>query len=148
MEGETMSDIWKDCIEWDSYRTKAGYAVITNGGPGKGNRGSRGKRMYVHRLTWIEHVGPIPQGMHVLHKCDNPSCVNIEHLFLGTHRDNMIDMTVKRRNSKLRLLPEQVRDIRKRLAAGEGFASIGRRYNVTRQLVFRINQRLAWAHFE
>lgn len=44
---------------------------------------------YAHRVSWIIHYGYIPQGMHILHHCDNPPCVNPEHLELGTAKDNM-----------------------------------------------------------
>jgi len=70
---------------------------------------------------WEQERGPIPTGMHVLHKCDVPACVNPDHLFLGTHADNMHDMAVKGRAARiygrvtygaLRLTDAQVRAIR------------------------------------
>lgn len=64
-----------DCVEWTGGRTTRGY-----GHNGKG---------YIHRQTWEREHGPIPDGLEVMHLCNNPSCINIEHLRLGTHQENM-----------------------------------------------------------
>lgn len=75
------------CILWPKGVTSAGY----------GSHWHEGKRKQAHRVAWEQEHGPIPEGLHVLHKCDVKRCVNVEHLFLGTHVDNMKDMAVKGR---------------------------------------------------
>jgi len=78
------------CLEWQGARLASGYGLI--------GRGRRDEGMaYVHRLAWELAHGPIPDGMFVCHHCDNPPCCNVEHLFLGTHADNMADMVTKGR---------------------------------------------------
>jgi len=67
-----------------------GYGHISSG---------RSARFKVHRVVWGLSNGPIPEGMCVCHKCDNPSCCNIDHLFLGTKADNTRDMLRKSRGS-------------------------------------------------
>jgi hypothetical protein len=62
-----------------------------------GTRSINGKMVKVHRYEWEQHYGPIPEGMKVLHRCDNPKCYRLDHLFLGTQADNVRDMLDKRR---------------------------------------------------
>lgn len=77
------------CWWWVGVANKAGYGRIKRGG----------KQLYAHRVSHELHIGPIPEGMMVLHRCDNPCCVNPDHLFLGTHQDNMDDRAAKGRTS-------------------------------------------------
>jgi len=75
------------CWIWNGSKQAAGY----------GELGYRGKRYAAHRVSWEIHNGEIKNSLHVLHKCDNPSCTNPKHLFLGTHADNMHDAQNKKR---------------------------------------------------
>lgn len=76
------------CILWTGAKTSAGYGML------RFNK----KAYRTHRLSYIEAFGEIKEGMHVLHRCDVPSCINPQHLFLGTHADNMRDMAAKGRH--------------------------------------------------
>ncbi|KKM07435.1 hypothetical protein LCGC14_1733920 [marine sediment metagenome] len=80
------------CMEWQGYRDKGGYGRI-------GHDGYRGEKLLTHRVAWEEAYGLIPEGLCVLHHCDNPPCCNSEHLFLGTRGDNMDDMNAKGRHA-------------------------------------------------
>lgn len=93
------------CIEFKGTRKASGY--------GQKWVPSLGKVVGAHKAAWLEQIGPIPPGKQVLHKCDNPPCVNIDHLFLGSIEDNMRDMTTKGRASLAKLTPEQVREVRR-----------------------------------
>ena len=79
-----------DCWVWLGYTTDAGY----------GRFYTRRVQVYTHRFSWTIHNGPIPDGRHVLHKCDNPPCVKPDHLFLGTNEDNIADKIAKGRQPK------------------------------------------------
>lgn len=58
-----------------------------------------GGMIYAHRYSWLFFKGEIPAGLYVLHRCDNPRCVNPKHLFIGTQQDNMNDMKNKGRQA-------------------------------------------------
>ena len=75
------------------------WTASTCGG-GYGQFRLAGRPQLAHRVAYEQLVGPIPNGRHVLHRCDTPLCVNPAHLFLGTHTDNMADMTIKGRQSR------------------------------------------------
>lgn len=130
------------CHVWQLAREKAGY--------GKERRAGRGT--LAHRNAWVAANGPIPEGLLVLHRCDNPPCVNPEHLFLGTHADNAADRDTKGRASDRRgerhplakLTPDRVRAI---LAEPDtSGVTLARRYGVSRSTVSAVRKRKRWPH--
>ena len=82
------------CIEWIGCRDKWGYGQTTY----------LGKPARTHRLAWMLENGAIPDGLWVMHKCDNPPCLNLNHIQLGTPRDNIEDMMSKGRYVSAKLL--------------------------------------------
>ena len=107
------------------------------------------KQMMAHRYSYQYYIGSFPKELHVLHKCDNPSCVNPNHLFLGTHLDNMRDMYSKNRcphkngiehhNAKANL--EIVRHIRKKEMSQRAYAKL---YGMCQRSIAEIQLRLTW----
>lgn len=77
------------CWEWTGDR-RHGYGIVVH----------EKRRHYAHRLAWSLVNGPIPAGMYICHHCDNPPCINVEHLFLGTPKDNYDDMVAKDRDRR------------------------------------------------
>lgn len=78
---------WEGCWEWNRGRDKDGY----------GKFWLDGRTEQAHRVAWETFRGPIPDGKIICHHCDNPPCVNPDHLFLGTHLDNTLDAEAKGR---------------------------------------------------
>jgi hypothetical protein len=114
-------------------------------------------RLYLktHRVSWEINCGPIPEGLGVLHKCDNPPCCNPEHLFLGDTDANMKDAASKcrlprgKKHHNGRFTPEQVLEIR-RLYQGGGITqrAIGERFGVTRSAILGILRKDNYAYVD
>jgi len=110
------------------------------------------KSMLAHRYAWTIYRGEIPPGAYVCHHCDNPGCVNPDHLFLGTQQDNMDDMAKKGRGGDFRgessprakLNSALVVDIKKELSGGTRQKVIAQRYGVTPGTISKINTKRSW----
>jgi hypothetical protein len=104
------------------------------------------KPRLVHRLSYEQYVGAIPDGLHVLHHCDVRSCCNPEHLFVGTAKDNMRDCMKKGRNSapplgaNWKLTPAQRNDMVSRYRSGERADSLAAEYGVHHSRVYQLNR--------
>jgi len=139
---------FSDCHYWiGSLSRKNGYGTISV--REKGNRDNR-KQYKVHRLVYEFYKGPTGK-KHVLHKCDTPHCVNPDHLFLGTHQDNMRDMAKKGRacfgskHRSAKLSPEQVIEIRRLYAmGGHTTRSLGAKYGVDGKHIHNIVTGKKW----
>lgn len=99
------------CIEFIGAKDIAGYGVIGSGLPYP-------LTFKTHRAAWELEHGPIPDGAWVLHHCDNPPCCNVEHLYLGTAKENARDQEIRDRKGITRLNARIVREIRKVYARG------------------------------
>lgn len=130
------------CIEWTQHRTRKGYGYGWD-------RVTRTKRQ-AHRMAYERANGPIPPGMFVCHRCDNPPCINPEHLFLGTNAENIRDCIAKgriargARNASTRLLPVDVWAIRDGLAEGRSKAELARAHGVTFMTITAIERGVTW----
>ena len=132
------------CLEWQRDHLPSGYAVI----------GFQGKRWLGHRLTYTLTRGPIPQGQIICHRCDNPSCVNPSHLFLGTHADNAADRDRKGRqplgSARVGAILHEnvVPGIRHAYASGVSITEISRHYEVARETIRDLIRGKTWRHVQ
>jgi hypothetical protein len=135
------------CWLWTGYRGRDGYGCISAGGAG-------GRSLLAHRVAWTIHNGPIPEGLNVLHKCDQPRCVRVDHLFLGTQADNMRDCAAKgrtvrgERSQHAKLSADHVREIRRRCTTGESQSAIASMFGVHYETVRQIVHRRNWSHIQ
>lgn len=131
----------RGCWPWTGYIGAHGYGEVTR---------ANGCKARAHRVAWEFTFGPIPDGMFVCHRCDNPPCVRPNHLFLGTPAENTADMIRKRRaahgvaHGNARLAPEQVLEIRERSARRERARDLAVEFGVSKGLIHAIVQRRLW----
>lgn len=135
-----------DCIEWQGPFKEDGYGAIS----------WEGRSTTPHRVVYILAHGPIPKGMQVRHTCDNRKCVNLEHLLLGTQRENMQDRIDRPKkwgwgakgeaSGKAKLTDEQVLEIRRRYALGETAKSLAVEFGMSHSATQMITSRRTWRH--
>lgn len=136
------SNGYETCWIWSGYTDKDGYGTLR----------ALNKDYKAHRLSFLLFYGDIPKGMLICHSCDNPSCVNPKHLFLGTPKDNMDDMIKKNRQVHVRgegvgnskLTEEKVHLIRNYIRQGLSDMQIAKIFGVSDGTINFIHQRKIW----
>lgn len=158
---------------WLWMGAKRGKRGTARGGYGQIQVGyrSNGKQLMesAHRVGYLLQVGPIPPGRYICHHCDNPMCVRGDHLYAGTHVENMADMATRSRAAagdrhgththperivrgeqhwKAKLTDAQVREMRARYAAGATYAQLGRDVNVSKPMARFAVLGHCWTHID
>jgi len=139
------------CWLWTGPKFYNGYGEI---------RKPKGNVTGAHRISWELHFGPIPKGLFVCHKCDVKLCVNPDHLFLGTHRENMRDLVNKglsgkgivhpeaihfgEENGNSKLKASQVIEIRAEFKLGTNAHKLAEIFHVTPNMISKIVTRRYW----
>ncbi len=135
-------DISEGCWKWTGSKLKSGYGIISFGG----------KPISAHRLSWKLHKGVIEEGKVIRHLCNNPICVNPDHLAIGTIQDNADDRVRSGnqpkggRNNHAKLDDEKIKEIRMLLELSISGAEIGRQYGVSRTVICSIKNGRTWKH--
>ena len=132
------------CWQWLGSELKNGY----------GSFRFNGHTIRAHRMVWILTYGQIPEGKKVCHHCDNRLCMNPQHLFLGTQKDNIWDMIIKGRsptvgkpqigeaNRNAQLTQKQALEIRTSALRGKELAKL---YSISLSQIYKIKENLRWA---
>lgn len=147
-----ISDDPDDCWGWFGSRGEnrpgKGHARLFGGVTAPGE-------VLAHRISYILHVGPIPEGLNVLHHCDNPPCCNPRHLYIGTHSDNMRDRVMRgreadrcgQRNPSTSLTDNDVLVIRERYATETiTQTQLGYEYGVSQDTISKIVNHKTWSY--
>jgi len=125
-----------ECWNWTAVKNHNGY----------GRFSYKGNYFSAQRFAWFLTYDSIPEGLCVLHHCDNRACCNPKHLFLGTNADNSIDMVQKGRQHFQRLTQGEVRTIKIELAQGVIHRILAKKYGVAEQTISNINTGKRWSH--
>lgn len=152
MKQNNLSILYTKCIKqpngcwiWTAGKTSRGYGMMNY----------QNKKQYAHRLSYQYSKGPITNGLHVCHSCDNPSCINPDHLWLGTNYDNILDKMKKGRaktarrlgsqNHYAKLDEQQVKEI-KSLLGKISHSKLAKQYNVSKSTINAISAKRNWSH--
>jgi hypothetical protein len=136
------------CWEWSGFTDENGYGRVS-----AYTDDDRWVPHLAHRISWELHFGAIPDGLFVLHRCDNPPCSRPDHLFLGNQLDNMQDCASKGRRPRgeeshtAKVTEAQVIEMRLRFAAGErNYSKLGREYGISGGQARAIILKERWRH--
>ena len=133
----------EECWNWIASKNRHGYGQFK----------LKGKMVSAHRLCWFLINGAIDEHLCVCHSCDNPSCVNPSHLFLGTHKDNMADKVKKERqaftygevNGNSSMTNEDILHIRNAERSVKG-SDLAKKFGVSEATISRIRNKKRWGH--
>lgn len=139
----TRSSLVGECRIWDGARTTAGYGELV----------VNKILWYTHRLSYLLFKGALPKGMSVCHSCDTPSCINPDHLWLGSQADNLQDARQKGRTKMgsqcfwAKLTERDIVNIRLLYAAGNVSQSeLAAQFNVAQQHISKVINLKRWTH--
>lgn len=137
------------CWIWGGSKNSMGYGLFHI---------RRGYSVYAHRAVWAMARGPIPTGMCVLHKCDNPPCVRLSHLWIGSQSENVQDMHKKGRNTirglkgemhpSAKMTGDDVRKVRGMRGLGFSLKDIARQFSISTTQAHDIARGKSWGHIK
>jgi len=136
------------CWEWTATINRYGYGQIKN------TPDSHPRMVFAHRASWMIHNGDIPDGLYILHKCDNRKCVNPDHLFLGTKQDNSQDRDSKRRqafgerNGNAKLTETQAVEILRLSRSGCSNPKIAKMFDMSRISIWELVTGRKWGYLQ
>lgn len=136
------------CQEWTGFKDSDGYGKISV------TLNAKERPLSVHRVSWMIHIGNIPEGMCICHHCDNPACFRPEHLFLGTQQDNMDDKMNKKRHRtpkgestwNVKITEFQAKEIFSLKNSGITSHDLAKKYNTAASNIRQIWQKRSWKH--